>query len=207
MLRRSALASALAATLAAGATPALAATFDVIWGDRIEVVTYPSNVGFTLAGTDIALIVNKGASNLDASEFFGATFTAASSNPAVQAYPFINNPGPPILPIVPNEALGSVTGLNAVLTSRLLPGESFRNTSPLQVIAIQVNYPPGFVGSAVFDITLTMGGERAHYSILANFTAGSQFSISFPSASRVSSIPLATGTHPASWGALKARYR
>jgi hypothetical protein len=191
------------------ASVASAATFDLIWADRIDVTTYPSNSGFTLSGSDIALVVNKGLTDIGAAEFFGTSFTVTSSNPAVTADPFINNPGPAITPIHPGEAIGSVQGFNGVLTSKLLPGETFHNTAPLQVISLQVNYPVGFAGSTVFDLTMTMGGNVAHYSILANFTLGpfeQGLVISFPSAARVSSTTLPTAARTTTWGAIKKLY-
>lgn len=189
------------------ASAASAATFDLIWADRIDVTTYPVNVGFTLSGTDIALVVNNGLTNIETAEFFGTSFTATSSNSAVAAHPFINNPGPTITPILPNEAIGSVSGFNGVLTSKLLAGETLHNTTPLQVLSIQVDYPPGFSGSVVFDLTMTMGGNVAYYQILANFMLGSDFAISFPMAARVSSRPIPTAAKPATWGAIKRLYR
>jgi len=186
------------------ASAASAATFDLIWPDRIDVTTYPGNVGFA---TDYALVVNKGLTNIEAAEFFGTSFTATSSNSAVTAYAFINNPGPAITPILPNEAIGSVAGFNSVLTSKLLAGESFHNTTPMAVNWIHVDYPPGFSGSVVLDLTMTMGGNVAYYQILANFTLGSEFAISIPSAARVSSRPIPTAAKSATWGAIKRLYR
>ena len=208
MFRRSVRCFALLAFgILALAPAARSATFDLIYADRIEVSTYPSNVGFTLSGTDIGLVVNKGLTNIDAAEFFGTTLSATSSDPSVQAIPFINNPGPAITPIHPNEALGSVTSLNGVLTSRLLAGETLRNTTPLQVISLQVNYPSGFSGQVAFDVTMIMGANVAHYTIVGNFVLGSSFAISFPSAARVASMPLPTATRATTWGAIKRLYR
>jgi hypothetical protein len=192
--------------LLVAASTAHSATFDFIYADRIEVTTYPSNVGFTLAGTDFGLVVNKGITNIDGPEFFGTLFSASSSNPAVTMHPFINNPGPPIMPVLPNQAIGSVSPYNTILTTKLLPGETLHNTYDYQVISMQVDYPPHFSGSAAVDITMTMGGNLAHYTILLNFTAGSDFNLVLPSAARVSSVPLATAAKPTTWGALKALY-
>jgi hypothetical protein len=194
------------ATLAL-APAASAATFDLIWADRIEVTTFPGNVGFTLSGTDIALVVNKGLTDIEAPEFFGASFEAISSNPLVNAHPFINNPGPSIMPLHPDEAIGSVSGLNGVLTSKLLPGETLHNTAGLQVVSLEVQYPAGFSGMVMFDLAITMGGNVAYYSILANFTLGSQFAISFPSAARASSSAVPTAAKTTTWGAIKRLYR
>lgn len=208
MLRRLLLAFLLAGPAAAAcALQARAATFDLIYADHIQVTTFPTNGGFTLAGTDIGLVVNKGVTNILAAEFFGTTFTASSSSPLVKPLPFINNPGPAITPIIPNEAIGSVSGANTVLTTKLLPGEIFANTTPYQVISLEVSYPPGFSGHAVFDITMTMGGVVATYSITADFTLGAMFNIVFPSASRISGVPLVTPVQTTSWGRIKALYR
>ena len=198
---------ALAVSLLTLASGASAATFDVIWADHLTVTTYPSNTGFTLSGDDIALVVNKGPTDINGPEFFGAALTGTSSNQAVAVFPFINNPGPPITPIHPNEAIGSVTFGNNVLTGKLLPGETFHNTGPLQVIALQVNYPPHYSGSAVFDLTMTMGGNIAHYAIQVSFVAGSNFSIAFDTAARTSAVPLPTPARLTSWGQLKKLYR
>ena len=211
MIRRTSLQFApLALGILALALPAHAATFDLIYADHLQVTTFSSNTGFTLAGADIGLVVNKGATNIDGPEFFGATFAAASSNPLVQAIPFINNPGPPIMPVLPNQAIGSVDAENNVLTTKLVPGETLHNTSPSGVITIQVVYPPGFAGSVAFNISMTMGANVAHYTILADFTLGgasfSDFRIVFASAARVSSVPLATPAQATTWGAIKRLY-
>ena len=191
------------------ASSAGAATFDVIWGDHISVTTYPSNIGFTLSGDDIALVVNKGPTDINGPEFFGATLTCTSTNPAVSGFPFINNPGPPITPIHPNQAIGSVTVENTVLPTKLLPGETFHNTSPLQVISLQVDYPSGFSGSTRLDLSMTMGGEIAHHSIQMTFTEGpfGTFAIHFDSAARTSAVPVPTPAKQTSWGRLKKLYR
>ena len=195
--------------LSIGLTPAVvhAATFDFIFADTIDVTTFPSNTGFTLAGSDFGLVVNKGTTDISGSEFFGTTFTATSSIPAVTVHPFINNPGPAITPIHPDEALGSVQSDNVVLTTKLLPGETHHNTAPEQVIAIEVHSPPGFSGQAFFDISMVMGANRAHYGIVANFVFGSDFALAFRSAARVTSVPDATPTLQTSWGRLKSLYR
>jgi hypothetical protein len=95
-----------------------------------------------------------------------------------------------------------------VLTSLVHPGEIFRNTQPLQVIAFQIERTgtSTFAGPVSFDVTMTMGDAVAHFTIFANVTLG-DFAISFPSAARVSSAPLATPTVQTTWGSLKARYR
>jgi hypothetical protein len=177
------------------ASPARSATFDVIYTDRVDVTLCSNGCGITLAGAGFALVVNKGTTDIDGSTFFGATFTASSSNPAMVLYPFINNPGPPVAPIHPNEAVGSVLPSNAVLTSLIHPGETFRNTAPLQVLAFQIERTgtSTFAGPVAFDVTMTMGAEIAHFTIFANVMLG-DFAISFPSAARVSSVPLATPT-------------
>ena len=200
---------AIALSLITLASSAGAATFDVIWGDHISVTTYPSNIGFTLSGNDIALVVNKGSTDINGPEFFGAALTCTSTNPAVTGFPFINNPGPPITPIHPNQAIGSVSSDNTVLQTKLLPGETLHNTSPLQVISLQVDYPSGFSGSTRLDLTMTMGGEIAHYSIQMTFTEGpfGSFAISFDSAARTSAMPLPTAAARTSWGELKKLYR
>jgi len=56
---------------------------------------------------------------------------------------------------------------------------------------------------------MTMGGNVAHFTIIANVTLGApgEFAISFPSAARVSSVPIATPARTTTWGAIKTLYR
>lgn len=210
------LASALRATFVvlamsvATTSPAAAASFDFIYADRIEVTTYPIQSGFTPTSNGNGLVVNKGAVDIGAAELFNTTFQVVSSNPAVHFSPFINDPGPSgnVAPVLPNEAVGSVVpGGNEVLTTLLLPGETLRNTRPLQVISFTMTFPAGFAGAVDFDVTMTMGTDIATFTVVANITAGSEFLFSYPSASRVSSVPLATPARASSWGAIKKLYR
>lgn len=184
-----------------------ASQFDLIWADHWVVTTYPSNIGFTLADYGFGLVVNTGAADIEGPEFFGTTFTVVSSDPAVLMHVFINNPGPPITPIHPNEALGSVTAANAMLTTKLNHNETLHNTAGMQVLALNVSYPPGYVGSATFDVTMTMGGDVVHFRPVVDLRAGTGLAIDCPSASRTTSTPFSTPTRMKSWGKLKSEYR
>jgi len=193
------------------ASTAHAATFDLIYTDRMDVTLCPNGCGITVTGDSYALLVNKGATDIGAAELFGTTFTYTSSQPEMVLVPFINNPGPPVAPIHPNEAVGSATSALGLLTPLLHPGETLRNTAPLQVLAFEIERTGinNFAGPVVFNVTMTMGTDVAHFTVLANVTLGgpSEFVLAYTHATRVSSVPLATAANVTSWGAIKKLYR
>jgi hypothetical protein len=202
----------VAASLAPSLASASASAWDLIYADRID-VTLCDGCGITLAGKDFGLLVNTGATDILAPELFGATFSVVSSRPEITLAPFINNPGPPVAPIHPGEAVGSViasddevAGSNAVLLTRLLPGEVHRNTAPLQLIAFQVARAGGYQGPVRFDVTMVMGALVAYFTINADVHLGSH-AIAFPGAARVSALPVATPVMRRTWGEIKTRYR
>jgi hypothetical protein len=186
-----------------------ASTWDLIYTDHIVVTLCNNGCGITLAGADFALLVNTGASNLDAATVFGATFSATSSTPDLLLLPFVNDPGPVITPILPGEAVGSVlAGTNQVLLTKVLPGETFRNAAGLQFLAFQIERTGtnSYVGPVVFDVTMLMGGYMAMFTIRADVGLG-ESAILFPSAARVTAVPVATPARPTTWGTLKRLYR
>jgi len=194
---------ALAFTLAL-ASRAGAGTFDLIWGNRITVTTYPTNSGFNIYGRDIAIVVNTGSTDITGPEFRGATLTGTSTTPGIEVFLYID-PNVPIVPVHPNEATGSVVDFNAVLLTLLEPGETFHQTSPL--LSLEVSYPPGFSGSAQLVLAIAMEGDIAQFSIQMTFVAGTDFAIQFDSAGRTSAVPLPTAARQTSWGRLKKLYR
>jgi hypothetical protein len=197
--------TALAAALLLSTAPARAARFDVIHVDNVN-LTLCSGCGLTLAGSDFALLVNKGLTDITASEFFGATFTVTSSTGDLQLQPFVNNPGSPVAPILPNEAVGSVGALGPILTTLLLPGETFRNTAGMQVIAFHVDRLGPYVGPVTCNVTMRVGSEIASFVMHVDFKLGSH-QIAFPAAGRVSSVAGPTATARTTWGRLKSLYR
>jgi hypothetical protein len=192
------------------ASAARAATFDLIYADQMNVTLCSNGCGITVVDNSYALVVNKGPSDIGATEFFGMTFTCTSSRPEMALTPFINNPGPPVAPIHPNEAVGSLTSALGLLTPLLQPGETLRNTSPFSVISFQIERTGfnSFAGPVVFDVTMTIGANVAHFMILANVTLGgpSEFALSYTHAARISSVPLATPATETTWGAIKRLY-
>lgn len=117
----------------------------------------------------------------------------------------VENWAPPTTPVHSNEAVGNVSSLNAVLTTQLLPDETLHDRGP--VFSFFMRFPSGFLGSVALDLTMTIGANQAHYAMLVDFTPGDVFTIEFPSASRVSSAPLATPAVATTWGRLKSLYR
>lgn len=197
----------IVSALAFTAVPASAAPFDVIYADHIVVTTYPNNIGFSLSGESFGLLVNKGTTDIDSTAFFGMILVASSSNAAVQAVPGVGNPAASITPIHPDEAAGSVTSDNGVLTTLLQPGEALHNTAPQQMFTLGVTYPPGYTGQTTLHFTMILNDEMAQFPIVVDFTLGSQLGIAFPSAARTSSSPYATPAQVTTWGRLKKLYR
>ena len=184
---------------------AFADSFDFIYADSIDVVSMPGQSGFNY-GNDIAMLVNTRSTNIENAEFFGATFVATTSDPLVDAHPFVNEPGPPVTPILPDEAVGTILP-GSPLLAKVLPGETVRNTYPLQIYGLIVNYPPGYVGTVVLYITMTMGAERAEYFTLINIQQGADFAISVAHADRAHSQSFPTAARASTWGAIKKLYR
>lgn len=197
------------ASLFAASSPATAAHWDLIHADRMD-VRLCSGCGFGLSGQDFALLVNKGSEPITASELFGATFTVWSSEPGFTLIPFINDPGSPaVAPVQPNEAIGSTQPLlgGEILPPLLLSTESYRNTTPYQVLGFQIFRDASpYEGPVQFDIAMQMGGESLEFSILAQMTLG-EHGIQFTRAARGSSHMLPTGSAPTTWGRIKQLYR
>ena len=184
-------------------TAAHAGSFDLIYTDRIDVTTYPLNSGLS-NGNSIALIVDTGSADLGPSDLSSISFQVSSSSPSVDFSASVLNVGL-VSPVHPNEAVG--TAPTGPMLARLLPGETARDVFPIGLFWFGANYPTGFTGSAVADVKMTMGDQQVEYLVQVNFTLGSSFAISYPSARRVSSVPLATPALSTTWGAIKTLYR
>ena len=205
------------ATLAAAAlslaalvpAPARAAHFDVIYGDHVDLTLCLNGCGITLAGVDFGLLVNKGLTDINGPEFFATSFTVQSSEPSITLDPFVNNPGPPVTPIHPNQAIGS-TGLrgSSIFPTLLMPGETYNNTAPLQVLAFEVSRTSGsYSGPVTFTVTMKVGSEIATLNMHFDVHVGGESNITFLSAARVSSTSGPTATAVTTWGRLKSLYR
>ena len=184
--------------------PAHAANYDLIYADSIDVVTGPATSGFSL-GNDIALIVNKGPTDIGEAELSGATFTVSTSDPAVDAMVSILNAGQ-ATPILPNEAVGTLTA-GSPLPTLVLPGETPRNIYPVGLFWLSVGFPVDYSGAVVINITMTMGIDVAQYYTLLVIRPGVEYSISVANAGRVSSVSVPTATRASTWGAIKKLYR
>jgi hypothetical protein len=184
-----------------------AAHFDLIYANRID-LTLCAGCGITLAGLDFALFANKGSAPVSGAEYFGATFEATSSHPSLQFYPFLNDPGYPVVaPILPNEVVGSVIPQNALFLPLILPAETLRNTTPAQVLAFQVERTDtSYEGPVTLTGRMTVGNETATFTILVDYHLGAH-SIQFLQAARTSSAEPVTDARETSWGRIKASYR
>ena len=194
---------------------AFAAQFDLVHVSQFD-VTLCDGCGITLAGSDFGLLVNKGATDITESELHAATFTATSSRPDFQFYPFLNDPGwvvvPPhtLAPIQPQEAVGSLgpDPDNHLLVPVLSPPEVLRDLAGAQFVAFEIRRDVGstYVGPVTFVLRLQIGGEEAEFPMVANVSLGPHF-IAFTQAARASSVPLPVAARPTSWGAIKSLYR
>ena len=68
------------------ASPAIAAPYDLIYSDRVD-VTLCEGCGITLAGVDFGILVNTGALALGTDSLSAARFTATSSEPTLTLQP------------------------------------------------------------------------------------------------------------------------
>ena len=190
------------ATLAVPLAPGTARAWDFIFFDQMNVTLCNNGCGITLAEGGWALLVNTGTTNITASELFGASYEVVSTNPDFSLSPFINNPGQPVAPILPNEAVGNNWPELAALVE---PGEAIR-LIPFQFLAFSVFRNGLSNGPVDFYVAMVMGGERANFIVHANFTSGPH-DIAFTHALRVSSVPLPTPVAHTTWGKIKAIYR
>jgi len=188
--------------------PALAAHFDFIFYDHYDLTLCTNGCGVSPAENDFGLVVNKGLTDVNGPEFFGTTFTVSSSEPSIKLTLFINDPGPVIMPIHPNEALGSGGPLlGSMLPALIQPGETYHDTSPLQVIGLAVSREFGsYSGPVTFNVTMQMGAEIASFTLHFDVHVGPS-AIGYLSAARVSSTIGPTPVAQASWGKLKSMYR
>ncbi|HTO90538.1 MAG TPA: hypothetical protein VMJ70_05355 [Candidatus Sulfotelmatobacter sp.] len=183
---------------------ARASGFDLIFADSIEVVASPGVSGFSY-GNDIALIVNRGATDIGQADLSGATFTVLSSDPSVVGHATIANSASPVTPIHPLEAVGTMLP-GSPLLAKVLPGETARNVFPIGVFWLLADFPVGYVGTVVLNLTMTLHGEIVEYFTLIHFSLGPEYQIAVVHAGRASSHPLPTAARPSSWGALKRLY-
>ena len=199
---------ALAAlALAAFVAPSRAAHFDLIYADRYDLVLGPGGL-FTLQNADFGLFVNKGPSDVDLWELYYATFTVNTSVPDLRITPFVNRFNAITGPIPPNQAIG-VSGVNGseLLPSLLLPGETFRNISPGQLIAFEMYRVGPYNGPVTTDMTMTVGEETVSFSLHFNFsTAPDTWQVQFLSVARTSS-GTPTPARRLTWSRVKSLYR
>lgn len=206
MCRSHWLAAVLSAIVLLPRPAAAADRFDLIYTDRFDITVTPITV-LQQVHYGFALLVNTGALPLTAAEVSDATFTSTSSVAGFTLRPSVMNL-PDFAPIAPAEAVGSViANKNGVLLNLVQPSETFRNTQPSPVLVFSfVSSSTPYVGSVNFDIVMTLGGQEAHFQIEANVRPWIDvFSVSYPSAARVSSTAV-VATQSTTWGKVKALY-
>lgn len=192
--------------------PTLAARFDFIYVDEISLTLELSDWSVT-AFSDFGLIVNKGTSVLDAAAMADAEFRVDGLPVWPDPTPWPNPSFNPqfnmffFQPMLPNQAVGPIGPLGAVIPPLLAPGETFLDTAPGQFVFFFLGgtHPPS--GRYRFDAHLRIGDEEAHFPVFLNLTVGAPTSLLFTHAARVSSAPLVTASRTTSWGRLKRLYR
>jgi len=207
MTPKATLLTAYAALCLLFASPVSAAHFDAIYVDEYD-LTLPDCGGLSLPPGDFLLFVNKGASDVEASELLGTQFSVTTSVPDLQITPYINQflPDSYPAPVHPNEAVGGVGPLGDVLTPLLLPGEIFRNTiygdsaacqypCTLQVFTFQVKRVGQYNGPVTATIQMRTGLEAASLVLHFNLMSGPR-EISFKHGARASSAPSTATTLP-----------
>ena len=193
--------------------PAPAGAWDLIYAKSVRVTLCWNQCGIIFPG--YALFVNTGPNDIGADEFYAATFTITSSNPKFEMVVLAHDPGPAIAPFHPGEVVGNInpgtpsTTTNAVLLTKVEPGETFRNTVDLQFL-------PGWFARTRdrdrsemlvhFQVRMIMGGEYADFEVTAQMLNGQTY-VQFLEAGRVSSRPLATPADPTTWGRIESVYR
>ncbi len=206
----------LAVALLACLAPAVhAAHFDVIHVSQFD-ARLCDGCGITLAGADFGLLVNTGAADLAEADLQVNAFTATSSHPDFDLLPFLSLPGllgtmsPPLAPIHPHEAVGSISQApdNTLLLPLVGSGETLRDLAGQQFLAFEIRRAAGstYEGPVTFVVRLQIGGEEAEFPMVAQLTLG-QHQIAFTQAARTSSVPLPVPARPTSWGAIKSLYR
>ena len=183
---------------------ASAKPFDLIFADSIEVVAGPGVTGFS-NGNNIAAIANRGPGNITNADLSSVTFSVTTSNPLVQVFASKDNTSL-VTPVLPLEVVGTMPP-GSPLLAKVLPDETARNVYPIGLFWIGVDFPLGFNGVVVANITMTMGGDVAYYFTLLHIQPGTNPSFDVIHADRVSSQSIPTAARASSWGAIKKLYR
>jgi len=181
-------AAALLAVLVA-APSALAAPYDLIYTDRMD-VTLCNGCGITLAGCDFGVLVNTGSAPITEAEIRTARFTVVSSESTITLFPFLNIYSSVFPTLEPGHARGAVCFENAFLSSFVLPGEVFENIQGNQFVAFNISRfnDSAYEGPVTFDCTMDMGSFRATFRIEATVHLG-QHNLIFQHGARVQSVP------------------
>lgn len=141
LITASRVATALALLLPHGSRPN-GASFDFIFIRELT-ASLCSGCAITSSSYGFGLVVNTGTNNLTKADVRDATFAAESSVPGFQMAIYASNL-PNASPVAPGEVVGSVvSGINDVLLTEMRPSESFRNTTPSQVLAIHMERAAG----------------------------------------------------------------
>ncbi|MEW5802681.1 MAG: CARDB domain-containing protein [bacterium] len=169
-------------------------SYEVIYIDNMN-ATLCNGCGITQIYSYL-LIVNTGNENITAFDIDSLKFTSNSSVDGFGLGIYKSNLGS-YSPIVPGEVVGSVSQTNSMLSNLIYDNESFRNTSPSQVLALSINRNSGntYIGDVYFTVTMEMSGKTVTFQPHAHMSIGS-CSVNFISASRTAAAPPASNTPP-----------
>ncbi|MGH7726338.1 MAG: hypothetical protein ACREOU_13000 [Candidatus Eiseniibacteriota bacterium] len=113
-------------------------------------------------------------------------------------------------PILPDEAVGGVGTLGAVLLPLNGADGTFRNVWPGSFTGYQLSGIGNSPEVVRFDVRLRIGDESVSFPIFVTLIDSPEYSIEFTHASRVSSSKAVTGPtsgRTTTWGAVKGLYR
>jgi hypothetical protein len=192
-----------------------AARFDFIYADQVTMLAPLDGWSISLGSNSFGLIVNRGTSSLSVEELEAADFhvdgvpewpdtTTIPINPAMYAFLVNAHVAGPILP---NEAVGGVGTLGAVLLPLIGAGETFRDVWPGSFTWYQLSGVGNSSETVHFDVYLRIGDEAVSFPIFVTLIDSPSYSIEFAHASRVSSSPVVTPLQTTTWGMVKGRYR
>jgi len=192
------------------APPAWASSFDVIYAAHVRVQQPVVEAVFLLDVPALAVLVNTQDSPLDPSELRAISFVDV--NPSFVA-PYLQNSAPlqsdlegaGVTQLLPGQALGSISPVNALLSGGLHAGETLVDMAPFPYLRVWVSNETRRVGSFAIQMAAFSSLAFAFYDFTLEIAVGPPL-VELSSVSRVSS-EVAVPARRNSWGAIKRLYR
>jgi len=180
--------------------------FEFVYADTMN-VQLCEGCGIGVSSYGSVMLVNVGDTAIPMGDLHDLNVSATSSVDDVR-FAVLHGAIEQTAPIMPNEAVGSVTPANDMFLDWLEPGETLRNTTPDQVFSFGIIRDPAttYVGAVSFDVTIRLRATiLAQYRVVANMTLGDP-ELTFTSANRTQADQT-TAVEPVTWGRIKQMYR